>query len=147
MKHLRYNSDILQICLLEIFKRLNLITKFSINTAKLGSFISACASHYRRVPYHSFTHGFAIVHQCYIILISTKARELLTDVDVLAIIAGALGHDLCHPGINNAYFAKTQHVTALAAHDEAILETLHCYNFLHILSQPQNNFVSHLPAE
>jgi hypothetical protein len=42
MKHLHYNSDILQVCLLEIFKRLSLICKFSLSIGKLGNFISAC---------------------------------------------------------------------------------------------------------
>ena len=40
---------------------------------------------------------------CYYILRTTKVRDYLEDIDVLAIMIGSLGHDIDHPGVNNIY--------------------------------------------
>ena len=73
--------------------------------------------HYKRVPYHNFTHAFNIVHMTYYLLRTTKLREYIEEVDVLALMLGALGHDIDHPGINNHYFIKTKHPLAASVND------------------------------
>ena len=95
--YLTYNRSQLRECLLEIFNRLGLVERFNLDRSLLKNFIYEVSHNYRRVPYHNFTHVFNIVHVSYYILkVATELRSHLEDIDVLAIIIGALGHDLDH---------------------------------------------------
>ena len=41
---------------------------------------------------------------CYVILQSTNLKEYFEDLDILALIIAALGHDLNHSGVGNTYY-------------------------------------------
>ena len=83
---------------------MGLTTRFQIDQGKLRAFIAAVERNYKRVPYHNFTHAFNIVHFVYFLLRTTKLREYLEEIDVLALMLGALGHDIDHSGMNNIYY-------------------------------------------
>lgn len=130
-----------------MFKRLGLLEQFSIPSEKLQGYIAEVERHYKRVPYHNFTHAFNIVHFVYIVLRTTKIRDYLEDIDVLAIMMGALGHDIDHSALNNMYYSKLRHPLALAVNDASVLENYHCYMLFHLLykCEGKNDFTAHLP--
>ena len=130
-----------------MFSRLNLIDRFNIDLDKLRSLVSGLSRHMKRVPYHNFTHAFNIVHMTYIILIQSKLRTILDDVDVLAAIVGALAHDTGHPGLNNVYFQKVRHPMAQTCNDQAVLEMYHGYLLQWLLSKPENDILIGLTAQ
>lgn len=51
--------------------------------------------------------------------------EHLRDVEVAALLLGALIHDFKHPGRSNAFLTKTGHALALTYNDVSILENFH----------------------
>lgn len=135
-------------CLFEMFKRLGLMERFRIDGGKLKNLIVEISRNYKRVPYHNFTHAFNIVHMCYILLRTTRLRTFLEDIDVLALMIGALGHDIDHSGMNNVYYTKTKHPMARAVNDSSVLENYHGYMLFQILSKEENGVLAALsPAE
>ena len=104
MRYLQYDRKTLRECIPVMMERLGLIERFKIDREKLNHLVRDVSRHMKRVPYHTFTHAFNIVHMCYIIIRKTQIREFIDDVDVLSCILGALGHDLDHPGFNNLFF-------------------------------------------
>ncbi len=55
------------------------------------------------MPFHNFTHGFNVMHCCYLILKNIEWQKYCDAVDVLALLVAAIGHDLNHPGLANPY--------------------------------------------
>jgi hypothetical protein len=148
MRYLHYSRAQLKECLFEMFERLGLLGLFDLPRDRLRNYIAEVEHHYKRVPYHNFTHAFNIVHFVYIVLRTTKLREYLEEIDVLAIMVGALGHDIDHSGMNNMYYSKQRHPLALAVNDTSVLENYHCYMLFHLLFNKGNgcnNFTAHLP--
>ena len=79
-----------------MFTRLGLIERFNLDRGRLENFAKELSRKYNRVPYHNFTHAFNIAHMCYIIVRTTQLKSYLEEIDILAILVGALGHDLDH---------------------------------------------------
>ena len=144
MKYLHYSRSQLCECMYEMFDRLSLISAFRIDSQKLKNLIKDVSHHYKRVPYHNFTHAFNIVHMCYFVLRTTKLREYLDDVDVLAIMIGGLGHDIDHSGLNNTFYIKTNHPIAQAVNSNSVLENYHSYMLFKLLKRPENDVLGNL---
>lgn len=145
MKYLRYKRQDLTRLYPEMLERLGLTEQLGLNVEKLTNFIQEIQDTYNLVPYHNFTHAFNIAHQLYILLRRTKLKEkYLDNVDALALLLSAIGHDLDHPGFNNTYFQKTGSVLTQSVNDLAVLENYHGYLLFHILFKDHNNFVENL---
>jgi hypothetical protein len=148
MRYLYYSRGQLRECLFEMFDRLGLLTRFQIEGDKLRAFFRDIERNYKRVPYHHFTHAFNITHVTYYVLRNSKVQEYLEEVDVLAAMLAALGHDIDHPGANNMYFQKTGHILAQTSNDASVLESYHSYMLFKLLGKPENDFLGNLtPAE
>jgi 3'5'-cyclic nucleotide phosphodiesterase len=144
MKYLSYSRGQLCVCMQQMFARLGLIERFQIKQEALKNFIAEAQRNYKRVPYHNFTHAFNIVHMCYILLRTTRLRTFLEDIDVLALMVGALGHDLDHSGMNNLYYSKTKHALSQAVSDSSILENYHAYMLFFLLGKEENQILANL---
>lgn len=85
---------------------------------------------------------------CYYLVRTTNLTEYLEEIDLLALMLGALGHDIDHSGMNNIYYQKIRHPLALTVNDSSVLENYHGYMLFKLLSRPENNLLEHLtPAE
>ena len=104
MKYLNYKRADLAKLFPVMLERLGLIESLNLDREKLDSFINEVVDSYNLVAYHNFTHAFNITHQIYVILRRTKLREkYIKEIDALALLLSAIGHDLNHPGMNNVY--------------------------------------------
>lgn len=72
--------------------------------------------------YHNFDHAADVLLQVTHYLFVAGAREMLTPLDMLALGIASLGHDVNHPGLNNAFHVNTQHELAIRYSDTAVLE-------------------------
>jgi len=52
--------------------------------------------------------------------------ELLTHLEIVALLISAICHDFEHPGLNNTFLANTSDSLALRYNDKSILENHHC---------------------
>jgi len=55
------------------------------------------------------------------------------------LLIAALGHDLGHLGVNNAFLIESSHELAVMYNDRSPLENMHCSKLFQIVSQPEAN--------
>eukprot|EP01094_Clydonella_sp_ATCC50884_P016722 TRINITY_DN2793_c0_g1_i10.p1 TRINITY_DN2793_c0_g1~~TRINITY_DN2793_c0_g1_i10.p1 ORF type:complete len:591 (-),score=169.42 TRINITY_DN2793_c0_g1_i10:74-1846(-) len=131
----------------EMFSSFGLLERFKIEEHKLEQFLMTVRSRYHPNPYHCFRHAFDVTQTCYAILTSMNAAKFLSHVDIFALLIAALGHDIGHPGMNNAYQTTALTEIALEYNDKSVLEQFHCSTLFRILLTPACNILSGLSEE
>ena len=123
-----------------------LIERFHLNLDRLRQFlISVHKMYHKNNAFHNFKHAWGTMHLCYTIL-SHGADEFLTSLDIMAVLLGAICHDLDHPGNNNAFEVATRSALAVTYSDDTVLERHHCSTSLRLLDEfdfCQNMLPSH----
>ena len=125
----------------------DLLTTFKIEQDVLRSFLLCARSKYNPNPYHNFRHAWDVTQACYHFLTIGKAAELLTPLEILAVLLGAISHDLEHPGLNNLFQVNIESELALTYNDISVLENHHARVLFTILSKPECNILSNLAKE
>ena len=115
------------------------LSRFDQNS--LVRFCLTVRKNYRRVPYHNWTHGFAVANSMYAILKRAK-NGLLTQNECLALFVGSLCHDLDHRGKNNKFMLETASPLA-AIYTTSTMEHHHFNQTVTILQQDGHNIISH----
>lgn len=59
--------------------------------------------------------------------------QLLTPFDSLTLLISAIGHDVGHPGVNNAFLVALNAPLAQLYNDRSVLESFHCAAYSQIL--------------
>ncbi|RKF54845.1 putative 3 5 -cyclic nucleotide phosphodiesterase [Erysiphe neolycopersici] len=123
-----------------------------ISTENLTEFLLASRSAYNDfVPYHNFRHVIDVLQACFVFLIrlgriptypgseievspypSTLA-ETIRPYDALTLLITAIGHDVGHPGVNNAFLTSLNAPLAQLYNDRSVLESFHCAAYSQIL--------------
>ena len=70
--------------------------------------------------------------------------RLLSPLEVLALLTAAIGHDVEHPGVTNAFLSQTHAPLAVLYNDRSVLENHHAATTFHILSKPNSQFLGTL---
>eukprot|EP00163_Fabomonas_tropica_P001897 TRINITY_DN113_c0_g1_i1.p1 TRINITY_DN113_c0_g1~~TRINITY_DN113_c0_g1_i1.p1 ORF type:complete len:1135 (-),score=363.87 TRINITY_DN113_c0_g1_i1:1506-4910(-) len=131
--------------ILDMFKSLNLIDNFNLPLNKMCHFLFNLRATYIDVPYHNWSHGADVGQTTYALLLqNTMVLELLTEVEVMSMMVGALCHDMGHPGVNNAYQIMTRTGIATIYNDMSVLENYHAARAFSMLSESSNNFLADL---
>lgn len=114
--------------------------------ADLFSFIHTMRrSYYATNPYHNFRHAVDVMQAVFYMLLSAGLMPQLNDdcpsfdkidCDVLDLVITSrhmlaacivgIGHDVGHPGVNNAFLVATKAPLALLYNDRSVLESMHC---------------------
>jgi len=68
-----------------------------------------------------------------------EADLFMSEVAMFWLMVAALGHDIGHEGLNNAYLAETSHPLSLTYNDRSPLENMHCSSLFQILADPATN--------
>ena len=93
-----------------------------------GQFVEAMKEASSRVSngevpaYHNFYHGTDVFFVVSHLLFRCGAAQKLSDVERQGLAVAALGHDVCHPGLNNAYHVTTNSELAIRYNDLSVLE-------------------------
>ena len=67
--------------------------------------------------YHNMTHAADVMNSLIYLIENTDLMQYLTNIDMLSIIIGSLGHDVAHPGITNRFLVNTQDPIAIRYND------------------------------
>jgi high affinity cGMP-specific 3',5'-cyclic phosphodiesterase 9 len=136
------------ISLLEhMFIELKLLDHFNINFDTLDNFLHCCKLCYNKNPFHNFIHCFCVTQMMYGIIHITNLVNILTPREKLILMLSCIGHDLDHPGCNNAYQINAKTDLALLYNDQSPLENHHCAVFFYILKRPETNVLESLSKE
>jgi len=63
----------------------------------------------------------------------SAVASLLTPFDALTLLISAIGHDVGHPGVNNAFLVALNAPLAQLYNDRSVLESFHCAAYSQIL--------------
>ena len=128
--------------------------RFHVDTSHLANFTRLVRSKYHDNPFHSFTHGWDVMHTTFLLLHSTPADDVLSYLEIFAVIVAALTHDIDHPGHAASYEINKYSPLALEHNDDAVLERHHAHTTFKTLlevdehgRQPNNIFQSLAPED
>ncbi|WVR04999.1 hypothetical protein IAU60_002011 [Kwoniella sp. DSM 27419] len=62
-----------------------------------------------------------------------RARDVLRPQDVLGILIAAMGHDVGHPGLSNAFMKNAKVPLSQVYEDKSVLENMHCMLIVQLL--------------
>jgi 3',5'-cyclic-nucleotide phosphodiesterase len=118
----------------------------------LTGFLVASRSAYNAfVPYHNFRHVIDVLQATFHFLVrlgrlpcyppdspapsqeSSPIAALIRPFDALTLLVTAIGHDVGHPGVNNAFLVKLNAPLAQLYNDTSVLESFHCAAYSQIL--------------
>ncbi|EGF76804.1 hypothetical protein BATDEDRAFT_36218 [Batrachochytrium dendrobatidis JAM81] len=112
-----------------MFTEFGLISTFQINEQQLFTFLNVIKNTYNHNPFHNFQHCFCVTQMMYALLHVTSVHKKFTQIEKLSLIVAAIGHDLDHPGFNNAYQVNACTELATTYNDSSPLENHHAgYN-------------------
>jgi 3',5'-cyclic-nucleotide phosphodiesterase len=63
----------------------------------------------------------------------TSLSSIITPLDALTLLVVAVGHDVGHPGVNNAFLVTLKAPLAQLYNDKSVLESFHCAAFSQVL--------------
>ncbi|KAI8817941.1 cGMP phosphodiesterase [Fimicolochytrium jonesii] len=128
-----------------MFFDLGLVKEFNMEVPILKRFLRSVRDGYQSNYFHNFRHCFCVAHMAYAILYTTGVVEKLQPVDKLVLLTACIGHDLDHPGYNNAYQINAHTDLAIIYNDQSPLEMHHAAVLFTILKDPATNILSTLP--
>ena len=130
------------------------LDKWRIPEHELLTFLMASRAAYNSfVNYHNFRHVIDVMQAIFFSLIqlgtlapypdyftpTSQQRDvspiaaLLKPFDALTLLITAIGHDVGHPGVNNAFLVSLNAPLAQLYNDKSVLEAFHCAAFSQIL--------------
>jgi 3'5'-cyclic nucleotide phosphodiesterase len=120
------NEKLLEVVMaLFVDSDLNLLVLLGVSADVLKNFIRAVADNYQSNPYHNFAHAVDVTWTVNAMLRYTACGDWLQPMDMLGLIVASLCHDVCHPGLNNAYQVTARTDLARIYSDKAVLENYH----------------------
>jgi len=125
----------------------NLVGRYNIDTAILENWVTALSVRYKDNPYHNWMHAFDVFQFLHMALARGGAGEYFNFQDILAILCGAIGHDVGHAGTNNAFLVNTGHKLAVTYNDRSPLENMHAACCFETLKAEGNNFLEILTTK
>lgn len=136
-------TSILQKLFIRIVQDLFGEKTFEIET--LCRFTLAIRKNYRRVAYHNWEHGFHVAHSVWRMVKTCNGIEL-TDYEKMALIFGAISHDVDHRGYNNDFYRKMR-LPLAALYPDSVLENHHYQQMVAVLHAEGHDIFSFLPAD
>ncbi|EQC39543.1 hypothetical protein, variant [Saprolegnia diclina VS20] len=128
-----------------MFSSYRLLDTFRIDVAGFKTFLDALQLGYRELPYHSFYHAFSVTHLTYFLLAADRLPDV-NELDALGVLLAALGHDLGHPGNDNAFEVATSSELAIRYNDISVLESHSIALLFGLLRDPCCNVLGSLDA-
>ncbi|TVY30062.1 3',5'-cyclic-nucleotide phosphodiesterase [Lachnellula hyalina] len=128
------------------------LERWRISTENLTAFLVASRQAYNAfVPYHNFRHVVDVLQAIFHFLVRlgrlppypnsatpshpepSPIAALIRPFDALTLLITAIGHDVGHPGVNNAFLVKLKAPLAQLYNDRSVLEAFHCAAYSQIL--------------
>ncbi|KAF3937221.1 hypothetical protein ABW19_dt0207036 [Dactylella cylindrospora] len=129
------------------------VEEWRISSGQLTDFLFACRRAYNeQVPYHNFRHVVDVLQGVFYFCLAlgalphfdgedaprpqsgtTSLSKILRPFDALTLLIVAIGHDVGHPGVNNAFLVTLKAPLAQMYNDKSVLESFHCAAFSQVL--------------
>jgi len=148
------DDELVHACLVMLEHALKMpeLAKWRMPTDELTRFLLGCRAAYNSfVLYHNFRHVADVLQAVFYFLVQIgtllPVREsatsepqprsaiatLIKPFDALTLLISAIGHDVGHPGVNNAFLVALNAPLAQLYNDRSVLESFHCAAYSQIL--------------
>ncbi len=131
---LRHKTSRLYELVEHMFEDLGLLGAFAISINDLQKLLTEIRSYYFDVPFHNFLHAIDVTQMVYLFLKRGQVKDLLEDIEVLALMVAALGHDMGHQGFNNNFMVETETDLMKRFGKQSVLERYSVHCLLGVLS-------------
>ncbi|GCC25160.1 hypothetical protein chiPu_0003565 [Chiloscyllium punctatum] len=132
---------------LRMFLELGMVQKFKVDYEVLCRWLLTVRKNYRAVPYHNWRHAFNVAQCMFVMITTADFQEILSDIEILALMVGCLCHDLDHRGTNNAFQAKSGSALAQLYGTSATMEHHHFNHAVMILQSEGHNIFANLSSK
>ncbi|KAL8674045.1 MAG: hypothetical protein Q9168_001532 [Polycauliona sp. 1 TL-2023] len=151
-------DQLVHVAFLMLQHALNMVDleRWRISAVDLKSFLFASRAAYNSfVHYHNFRHVVDVMQAIFHFLLrlgilppypsnqpdsyapssssESLVGTLLQPFDALTLLISAIGHDVGHPGVNNAFLVALNAPLAQLYNDKSVLESFHCAAYSQIL--------------
>jgi hypothetical protein len=128
-----------------MFDVFNAFSEFHINPPVMEAFMKELSVRYiKDNTYHNFHHACDVAQTTYRLIMVSKVHMVLSDLESFSMLVAAIGHDVGHPGVNNAFLVKTRHDLAMLHNDKSPLENMHCSLLYEMFKKPEMNILAAL---
>lgn len=133
----------------ELFNRYGFLERFKVNTQVLENFLLALEVGYSKHnnPYHNCVHAADVTQTSHWMLSQTGLASTLTDLEMLAVLFGALIHDFEHTGHTNNFHIQSGSHFALLYNDRSVLENHHASSVFRLLKDEDKNIFDRLTRD
>uniref|UniRef100_A0A1I7TWY7 Phosphodiesterase n=1 Tax=Caenorhabditis tropicalis TaxID=1561998 RepID=A0A1I7TWY7_9PELO len=131
------------------FEDLGFSMQYKLNKRKLSFLVLRVSVGYRPVPYHNWSHAFAVTHFCWLTLRTDAIRRALNDMERLSLLIACLCHDIDHRGTTNSFQMQSLQKTPLSvlySTEGSVLERHHFAQTIKLLQQEECSILENLPA-
>ncbi|VDM43333.1 unnamed protein product [Toxocara canis] len=133
----------------ELFNRYGFLERFKIPYQTLENYLAALEVGYSKHnnPYHNIVHAADVTQSSHFMLSQTGLANSLSDLDLLAVIFGALIHDYEHTGHTNNFHIQSGSNFAMLYNDRSVLENHHVSACFRLLKDEDKNILERLTRE
>ncbi|OZC08947.1 Calcium/calmodulin-dependent 3',5'-cyclic nucleotide phosphodiesterase 1B family protein [Onchocerca flexuosa] len=134
---------------LELFIQYRFFDRYKIPVQTLENYIAALEVGYSKHnnPYHNIVHAADVTVSSHFMLSQTGFATSLSDLDLLAVIFGAMIHDYQHTGHTNNFHIQTGSHFALLYNDRNVLENHHVSASFRLMKEEDKNILKRLSRE
>jgi hypothetical protein len=121
----------------------DLINRFKVEKESLINFVNEIRTLYNSKgnQYHSFYHGFNVMHSAYVILTSTPCSGIFNPTEIFSLLIAGFVHDVDHTGRTNAFEISSASNLATLYHDISVLEQHHAAAAFFTMQQDSCNIL------
>merc|ERR1712100_866211 len=80
-------------------------------------------------------HAVDVMQSVLMMIKRSEATDIISPLDIFAVLTASIGHDIAHPGVNQQYLVQTRDELAMTYNDNSVLENMHCAKLYAIMRQ------------
>ena len=144
------HKNVLPIMGRTMLESFGLIDEEIMPVEKLDPFLISVTDQYlTSTLYHNSLHGADITATICLFFNNSNAEEVCHAqvIDLLSIIIAALGHDIGHPGLTNAFQINSSSEMAITYNDNSCLENFHLTKLFKTLRKDEHNIFEKLSTQ
>ncbi|CAJ0585266.1 unnamed protein product, partial [Mesorhabditis spiculigera] len=133
----------------ELFNRYGFMDRFKIPLPQLENYVTALEIGYSKHnnPYHNVVHAADVAQSSHFMLSQTGLASSLGDLELLAVLFGALIHDYEHTGHTNSFHIQSGSQFALLYNDRSVLENHHASACFRLMKEDDKNIFGNLSRD
>ncbi|OMJ72662.1 hypothetical protein SteCoe_28830 [Stentor coeruleus] len=127
-----------------LFEKWQLNTYLNAESSSTNDFFEKLEAGYHKNPYHNACHAADVLHTQLFFISQSNLAKSLTQIDIIACIISALGHDIGHLALTNRFLINNRDKIALRYNDSSVLESMHSAKTFKLLSTDGLNILKNL---